>query len=1239
MVKKKIEETLMRHALMFLLITCSFALQGQTVSATYSIGDIATNNSSYSPTCNGPSTPLTINLPAGGPWEITSIDIVYNMTAANGAWKSEQRSRIHCQNTLINETTFFSGSNNTGGLQSYSRSNLTIANGIYTGGTPIIFEMQAYRTWTGGGTCNTTYNKIDNNSWTIVVNYITPPTCPTPSIQSAFSITSNSASLSWTENGAASIWDLELGTVGFVPTGTPTQTGVTNSYVYSGLNSATSYDYFVRSNCGAGDYSAWIGPFNFVTTISCPAPSTLTATGITVTTADLGWTIGGVETTWDIELGLQGFSPTGTPTQSGITTNPYTYTGLVAGTAYDFYARAYCGVGDESTWVGPFNFTTNILTGQVFVSATGGTPTGIYNTMKLTFDAINAGTHTGVINITVGDAVGQTITETAMAALNKSGSGSASYTSVSIYPGAASIKITGAIGGGCCVSSAVIRLNQAENITVDGRQGGVGTTIDLIIENTTIGSYSSAFQFFAASNNILKYTTLKSAITGTCCGTGTISISDNNVGGGTGSSNNIIEYCNVTKSGSNVPRRAIVSKGANSRENNNNIIRNCNIYDFQEFGIYLGSSSSSGGYNKDCIIENNSIYQTAAQTGMFLTQAGISVGYPYSSGSSGYKEDGHNIVRNNTIGGNGSGGDWIWSTTGSYYFFGIFINDGYDAANAHSEIYGNTIKDLDITTGNTSSSSSKPIFGGIVAYNCKVKIGSSGGNTIGSLTDPNSIKLSKTGNGGYAAGISVSSNSDQSNSINNNIISGISNTTGGNTLTVFSGIYNSSSTTYPSDSIHSNNVSYLTFSKANYFNGIYGQGFIAKNRVRDIDFTGAASFSELKGISWGGGEITSGDARGIENNEVILGLNKAGASIAGNDLVTGIEIRRGDASVYYNSVLIQGTGTNSDDSYAIELPTSTFTNFNNNLMYNERTGGAGQHYAIYSPHTNSAMWGSNNNTYVIGTTANNYIGYWGGNIATLAAWQTSSGETNSISDNTAGKPSSTLFPWLSQDSLDVTDTWLTQGIVSVPSTDISNDIRVNPPTIGAYEINTLTILPIKLKNFTGTCIDNKTQLNWETVTELNNDYFTIEKSKDGVNFNIIETIEGAGTNSTLLTYQFIDNNRNHETTYYRLKQTDFDGEFTYSKLIIANCESIYSSIFPNPATNHLTFVYNDNLINTGTLELKIVDCLGKLILTKEYKIDHQMKKEIDISNLNNGLYYLFLSSKKNQQVHKFVVSK
>jgi len=75
------------------------------------------------------------------------------------------------------------------------------------------------------------------------------------------------------------------------------------------------------------------------------------------------------------------------------------------------------------------------------------------------------------------------------------------------------------------------------------------------------------------------------------------------------------------------------------------------------------------------------------------------------------------------------------------------------------------------------------------------------------------------------------------------------------------------------------------------------------------------------------------------------------------------------------------------------------------------------------------------------------------------------------------------------------------------------------------------------------------ELYWVTSNEINNDYFTIEKSNDGINFEIVEIILGAGNSDILLEYSFVDKNPINGISYYRLKQTDFDGKFEYSDII------------------------------------------------------------------------------------------
>jgi hypothetical protein len=124
-----------------------------------------------------------------------------------------------------------------------------------------------------------------NGGQDITINNITcspGPTCSTPTALNASNITHDEAQLSWTETGTATIWDIEFGTTGFIPTGIPTYPGVANPYTVTGLSPNTTYQFYVRADCGASLYSPWAGPFTFTTLQYCPAPTNVTATPTTI---------------------------------------------------------------------------------------------------------------------------------------------------------------------------------------------------------------------------------------------------------------------------------------------------------------------------------------------------------------------------------------------------------------------------------------------------------------------------------------------------------------------------------------------------------------------------------------------------------------------------------------------------------------------------------------------------------------------------------------------------------------------------------------------------------------------------------------------------------------------------------------------------------------------------------------------------------------------------------------------
>ncbi len=181
-----------------------------------------------------------------------------------------------------------------------------------------------------------------------------------------------------------------------------------------------------------------------------------------------------------------------------------------------------------------------------------------------------------------------------------------------------------------------------------------------------------------------------------------------------------------------------------------------------------------------------------------------------------------------------------------------------------------------------------------------------------------------------------------------------------------------------------------------------------------------------------------------------------------------------------------------------------------------------------------------------------------------------------------------------------------------------------------------TPLPIELLSFTGKNYDDKNILKWSTASEINNDYFTLEKSKDAITFQPIANMDGAGNSTAVLNYSFTDEMPFAGINYYRLKQTDFDGAISYSSTIALNSNSksdIDFLIFPNPAASILHIELHDS----QSLQIKIVNVLGEEILSK---LIHDNESTIDVSELSNGIYFVTATT-DGQQINntKLIISK
>ena len=175
-----------------------------------------------------------------------------------------------------------------------------------------------------------------------------------------------------------------------------------------------------------------------------------------------------------------------------------------------------------------------------------------------------------------------------------------------------------------------------------------------------------------------------------------------------------------------------------------------------------------------------------------------------------------------------------------------------------------------------------------------------------------------------------------------------------------------------------------------------------------------------------------------------------------------------------------------------------------------------------------------------------------------------------------------------------------------------------------------TPLPIVLLDFSAECKDNFTNVSWTTATEINNDYFELEKSYDAVNFVSLGTVKGSGNSHQVKEYQYTDYETTDKTVYYRLKQVDFDGQVEVFDIIPASC-----SVNPSFEVNQLLF--NDNQLNFNITtsqnqeaNIQLLNAQGQLIKTFKTFLNIGVNQiKLENNRLCSGIYMLNIVGEKN----------
>ncbi len=202
------------------------------------------------------------------------------------------------------------------------------------------------------------------------------------------------------------------------------------------------------------------------------------------------------------------------------------------------------------------------------------------------------------------------------------------------------------------------------------------------------------------------------------------------------------------------------------------------------------------------------------------------------------------------------------------------------------------------------------------------------------------------------------------------------------------------------------------------------------------------------------------------------------------------------------------------------------------------------------------------------------------------------------------------------------------------------------PTVTTTSFSKWTItsidqpLPITLLDFTAKCSNNKVNLNWSTASETNNNFFTVERSGDYYSFEKVVDFPGAGNSNHLLTYSAIDDSPFAGNSFYRLKQTDYNGAYTYSNVIPVSCkqEQDFNLISVIPGQHEHEILMTFEAAGGEQYDYSVFDITGKLMKKETGSANPGVNEvHINMGSISEGLYLVTLQNNEKSFTRKIVL--
>lgn len=221
--------------------------------------------------------------------------------------------------------------------------------------------------------------------------------------------------------------------------------------------------------------------------------------------------------------------------------------------------------------------------------------------------------------------------------------------------------------------------------------------------------------------------------------------------------------------------------------------------------------------------------------------------------------------------------------------------------------------------------------------------------------------------------------------------------------------------------------------------------------------------------------------------------------------------------------------------------------------------------------------------------------------------------------------------------------WMREDGIRVDRILLTQNSNYTPSGQGPAESNfcgTISSFPIELGGWFGEVRENKVLLTWSTLSETNNAFFSIEKSDDQQMWMELAKVPGAGTSSDMNSYQFTDEEPWIGTTYYRLKQVDQDGQFTYSSALKITFENQFSnslSVYPNPVKEGNIQVRFGHDGETSTLVLR--NLLGAEVRRMEFVNSQVGIKRLifDLEGIDPGIYIIQVENQYLAKARKIII--